>query len=61
MRINYTNSCSKACQVERTVYGFDEAKIIERKLRADTHEAEQENEIHIRIYIPVRRKGRLKS
>ncbi|MCI5655179.1 MAG: site-specific integrase [Candidatus Pseudoruminococcus sp.] len=38
VRVNYTDSFSKARQVERTAYGFDEAKEIERQLQANIHE-----------------------
>ena len=33
VRVNYTDSFGKAQQIERTAYGLDEAKEIERELR----------------------------
>ena len=38
VRINYIDSFDNAKQIDRVVYGLDEAKELERSLQADKHE-----------------------
>ncbi|MCI5655164.1 MAG: site-specific integrase [Ruminococcus sp.] len=38
VRINYIDSFGKAKQIDRVIYGLDEAKELERQLQADKHE-----------------------
>ena len=38
VRINYTDSFGKSKQIDRVVYGLDEAKELERRLQRDKRE-----------------------